>query len=80
MPTCEQQIVSCVELELPPELEELAGLIHADLDAIARMISTRAHERLFLARGAHRDLYHSLRNGLTREINIRVAALTAETR
>jgi hypothetical protein len=69
-----------VNLSLPDELSDLEGLIRADLDAIARMITARAHERLFLPRSSFRNLYWNLWNRLAGEINSAVAPLTAETR
>ncbi len=79
MATCERA-ASFDALDLPAELEELEGLLRADLQAIVAMVATRAHERLFLTRREFRGLQESLWNGLVGALNEAVEPLTAEAR
>lgn len=79
MATCDRD-AEFVALELPPEFEDLSGLLHADLRAIVAMVTDRAHERLFLTRREHQALQAKLWNGLTDAINDAVAPLSAEYR
>lgn len=67
-------------LDLPAELEDLEGLIQADLQAIVAMVTTRTHERLFLTRREFRALQRSLWNGLVGALNEVVEPITVETR
>jgi hypothetical protein len=79
MATCERE--STFEaLELPHALEDLEGLVHADLQAIVSMLTSQAHERLFLTGREFRQLQQSVWNGLVGAINEAVAPLTVETR
>lgn len=67
-------------LELPPEFEDLQGLLLADLGAIVGMLTQRAHERLFLTRREHAGLQQALWNRLTEAMNESLAPLSAECR
>ena len=67
-------------LELPPEFEDLEGLLQADLQAIVAMLTERARERLLLSRRQSERLQRTLRNGLTQVVNKAVEPLTAERR
>lgn len=67
-------------LELPGELEDLQGLVQADLRAIVSMLTTRAHERLFLTGREFHQLQQTVWNGLVGALNEAVAPLTVETR
>jgi hypothetical protein len=79
MLTCEQA-TPFQELDLPRELADLEGLLHADLRAIVAMVAQRAHERLCLTRREFRQLQHDLWNGLVDVVNQVVEPLSAETR
>ncbi len=65
-------------LELPPEFEDLEGLLQADLQAIVAMLTQRACERLLLSRRESQRLQRTLWNGLTEAVNSAVEPLTAE--
>ncbi len=79
MSTCEQE-ASFATLELPPEFEDLAGLLQIDLQAIVALLTQRAHERLFLTRREYRQLQQSLWNGLAEGINHTLEPLSADRR
>jgi hypothetical protein len=79
MATCEQE-TEYSALELPAEFEDLAGLLHTDLQAIVGMVTERAHERLFLTRREHSQLQAALWNRLTAALNATLEPLTAENR
>jgi len=79
MSTCENETTRTA-LELPDEFEDLAGLLHADLQAVVNMLTQRAHERLLLTRREHLDLQHTLWDRLAEAINGSVACLSAECR
>lgn len=79
MATCEHA-TSFDPLDLPAELEDLEGLLRADLQAIVAMVATRAHERLFLTRREFRQLQEALWNGLVGVLNESVAPLSVEAR
>ena len=68
------------ELQLPAELEDLEGLLHADLRAIVAMVATRAHERLFLTRREFRDLQQDLWGRLVEAVHETVEPFHAENR
>ncbi len=79
MAICERA-ASFEALELPPELEDLEGLLQADLQAIVAMVTTRAHERLFLTRREFAELQQKLWNGLVGVLNEAVEPISVETR
>lgn len=68
------------ELTLPPEFEELTGLVEADLKAVAALLTRRAHERLLLTRREYRELHRDLLSRLSEAVNETMAPLTAECR
>ncbi|QDV34556.1 hypothetical protein [Tautonia plasticadhaerens] len=68
------------ELSLPPEFEELTGLVEADLKAVAALLTRRAHERLLLTRREYRQLHRDLLSRLSEAVNETMAPLTAECR
>ncbi|HEV3164231.1 MAG TPA: hypothetical protein VGZ22_09395 [Isosphaeraceae bacterium] len=74
------QDTSFSALELPPEFEDLSGLLQADLQAMVSMLTQRAHERLLLTRREYFELQQALWNGLTEVINNTVEPLSAERR
>ncbi len=67
-------------LELPPGLDELEGLLHADLRAIVSMLTTTAHGRLFLTSREFQGLQQTLWNRMVEAINESVAPLSVESR
>ena len=79
MATCDQEVIYS-SMDLPPEFEDLAGLLHTDLQAIVGMVTERAHERLFLTRREHSQLQAALWNRLTEALNETLEPLTAENR
>jgi hypothetical protein len=79
MASCTRE-TSFAALELPPEFEDLEGLLQADLQAIVAMLTQRAHERLLLTRREFHHLQQTLWNGLTEVVNVAVEPLTAERR
>ena len=79
MATCDRP-TSFIDLDLPKEFEDLEGLIRADLEAIVRMVTERAHERLFLTRREFAQLQTDLWNGLADTINAAVEPLSADLR
>jgi hypothetical protein len=68
------------QLDFPSELDDLSGLVHADLQAIVRMVTERAHEKLFLTQREFRSLQTELWNRLVETLNQAVEPLTAEVR
>ena len=68
------------DLSLPDEYEELAGMVEADLKAIASTLTRRAHERLLLTRREYRQLHHDLIARMSEAISETMAPLSAECR
>lgn len=79
MPVC-QNDTPPAELLLPDEFDDLAGLLQADLKAIATALTHRAQERLLLSKRESRRLYRSLLNNLSASINETMAPLSADLR
>ena len=79
MATCERDLTFS-SLALPPEFEDLEGLLESDLRAIVSMVATRAHERLLLTRRQYSQLQEALWNGVTDALNEAVAPLSADQR
>lgn len=71
---------SASPLNLPSEYEDLDGLLQVDLQAIASMLTQRAHERLMLTRREYHELYHELLSGMAGAINDSLEPLTLECR
>lgn len=69
-----------VALELQDELEDLEGLLRADLKAVVAMITQRAHERLLLGRSERKQLQATLWNNLVGAIHRSVDPLRVENR
>ena len=67
-------------LELPPEFDDLSGLIQSDLRAIVSVLIDRADQRLLLTRRERLVLKRRLWNGLTGVVNKALEPLTAECR
>ena len=71
---------SVSDLNLPPEFEDLTGMVEADLKAVASLLTRRAHERLLLTRREYRQLHRDIMARLAESINETMAPLTAECR
>jgi hypothetical protein len=71
---------SATPLNLPVEYEDLEGILQIDLQAIASMLTQRAHERLLLTRREYHELYNELLEGMAGAINERLEPLTVECR
>jgi hypothetical protein len=67
-------------LDLPPEYEDLTGLLELDLQAVAGVLTQRAHERLLLTRREYHQLYHKLVRGMAEAINETLEPLTIDCR
>ncbi|WP_165222708.1 hypothetical protein [Aquisphaera insulae] len=67
-------------LELPPEFEDLGGVIRNDLKVIVSILADRATERLLLSKRQSQQLRRSLWNSLTDSLNREMAPLTADHR
>jgi hypothetical protein len=81
MSTCEHAATNDFEaLDFPEALEDLRGLVNADLQAVVAMVATRANERLFLTRREFRQLQLDLWNRLVGAVNDAVAPLSLDTR
>jgi hypothetical protein len=79
MAACKNE-ASLNELELPPEFEDLEGLLRADLKAMVAMLTQRANERLLLTRREYHQLRSTLWNNLTTAVNNAVEPLSADRR
>lgn len=79
MATCKQH-ATLAELELPPEFQDLEGLVRADLRAIVSMLTERASARLLLTRREHQHLRRTLWDGLVGAVNGALEPLSAENR
>jgi hypothetical protein len=67
-------------LQLPPEFEDLTGVIRNDLKVIVSILGERATDRLLLSRRQSQQLKRSLWNSLTETINSELAPLSVEHR
>ncbi|GIW86837.1 MAG: hypothetical protein KatS3mg108_1161 [Isosphaeraceae bacterium] len=67
-------------LALPGSLDDLVGLVGADLDAIVTMLTDRASQTLLLSMRQRRQLRCELWNRLVDSVNDVVAALDVENR
>lgn len=67
-------------LDLPAEYEDLTGLIELDLQAMAGVLTQRAHERLLLTRREYHQLYHKLIRNMAEAINETLEPLTIDCR
>ena len=67
-------------LELPPEFEDLTGVVQNDLKVIVSILSDRASDRLLLTRRQAQQLRRMLWNGLAETINDTLEPLSAEHR
>ena len=67
-------------LQLPPEFEDLTGVVQNDLKVIVSILTERATERLLLSRRQSQQLRRSLWNNLTETINKGLEPLSVEHR
>ena len=79
MAICKQE-AGLLELDLPPEFQELEGLLQADLNAIVTMLGMRAQERLMLTPKQRRQLEARLWNRLSGTLAQALEPYTAENR
>lgn len=77
---CEFAAMDLRPLELPDGLDDLTGLVGADLRAIVDMLSERAGQQLLLSRRQRTSLRCLLWNRLVDSLNDAVALLDAESR
>jgi hypothetical protein len=67
-------------LDLPAGIDEVRGLVDADLRAIVEMVTERARQRMLLTRRQQSSLRRELWNRLVDSINGAVATLDPERR
>jgi hypothetical protein len=67
-------------LKLPPEFEDLTGVVHNDLKVIVSILTDRATDRLLLSRRQAQQLRRTLWNGLAETINDSLEPLSVEHR
>ncbi len=67
-------------LQLPPEFEDLTGVVQSDLKVIVSILAERATERLLLSKRQSQQLRRSLWNNLTETINKGLEPLSVEHR
>jgi hypothetical protein len=67
-------------LHLPPEFEDLTGVVQNDLKVMVSILTDRASERLLLSRRQSQLLRRSLWEGLTRALNEKLEPLSVERR
>jgi hypothetical protein len=67
-------------LQLPPEFEDLTGVVQNDLKVIVSILTERATDRLLLSRRQAQQLRRTLWNGLAETINNSLEPLSVEHR
>ena len=67
-------------LQLPPEFEDLTGVIQSDLKVIVSSLTGRASDRLLLSGRQAQQLQRALWNGLTETITKSLEPLSVERR
>jgi hypothetical protein len=67
-------------LELPPEFEDLSGVIKNDVKVLVSILSERASERLLLSKRQTQQLQRSLWNSLAGAINDEIKVLSVDRR
>jgi len=65
---------------LPPEFEDLTGVIQSDLRVIVSILTERATDRLLLSRGQSQQLQRALWSSLTETLNKNLEPLAVERR
>ena len=71
---------SAQSLQLPPEFEDLTGVVQNDLKVIVSILTERATERLLLSKRQSQQLRRSLWDNLTETINKGLEPLSVEHR
>ena len=72
--------MSVHSLQLPPEFEDLTGVVQNDLKVIVSILSERATQRLLLSKRQSQQLRRTLWNNLTETINKGLEPLSVEHR
>lgn len=67
-------------LDLPPEFEDLTGLIAGDVKVIVSILAERASQRLLLTPKQARELKRALWNRLTEGIETEIQPFSADRR
>ncbi len=67
-------------LQLPPEFEDLTGVIQNDLRVIVSILTERATDRLLLSRRQSQQLQRALWSSLTETLNKGLEPLAVERR
>ncbi len=67
-------------LQLPPEFEDLTGVIQSDLRVIVSILTERATNRLLLSSRQSQQLQRKLWGRLTESINMSLEPLSVEHR
>jgi len=67
-------------LQLPPEFEDLTGVIQSDLKVIVSILAERATDRLLLSGRQSQQLRRALWSSLTETINKSLEPLSVERR
>jgi len=67
-------------LDLPPEFEDLTGLIAGDVKVIVSILTERASERLMLTKKQARELQRALWNRLAESIHDEIEPFSADRR
>jgi hypothetical protein len=65
-------------LDLPPEFEDLTGVIKSDMKVIVSILAERAGERLMLSKRQTQQLQRTLWNSLAETINNETKGLTVD--
>jgi len=74
------QRASLHSLQLPPEFEDLTGVIQSDLRVIVSILTERATDRLLLSGRQSQQLQRALWSSLTETINKSLEPLSVERR
>ncbi len=67
-------------LDLPPEFEDLTGLIASDVKVIVSILTERASQRLMLSKRQTQQLQRSLWNKLAESIHDEIKPLSVDHR
>ena len=74
------QRASLHSLQLPPEFEDLTGVIQSDLKVIVSILTERASDRWLLSGRQSQQLQRALWSSLTETINKSLEPLSVERR
>jgi len=75
-----QQRAPLHSLQLPPEFEDLTGVIQSDLKVIVSILTERASDRWLLSGRQSQQLQRALWSSLTETINKSLEPLSVERR